>query len=941
MAEFVYGVAVIVVEKLSSISYHQICLALGLEGDLKRLKETMATIKDVLLDAEEKQAHDKRITSWLTQLKDVFLDAEDVLDEFDCEEQRRQSVKKHGRTGRKVRRFFSRSNPLVFRASVARAIKDIRERLDQIAADKKNFDLNSRQEERRLTNEWKEVHSFVDPSDVIGRDIDQKNIISLLTDAASDDHDEIHPKLSVIPIHGIPGVGKTTLTRLVYNHKRVRCYFELKMWVHVSKDFDVPRLIKEILDSATGKKNDNLTFDQVQTQLRDNLEGKRFLLVLDDVWNGDRSRWIELRSLLTGGSKGSKIIVTTRSANVGDCMGTISPYNLEGLSDEHSWNFFLKCAFKEGVGHEQNRNLLDIGRQILDKCKGIPLVVRTLGSLLYSNQDVQYWRYISESKLWEVVAEPYRKGIFAALLLSYSDLPFHLKRCFLYCSLFPKGKEIFSLELIQLWMAHGVLIPKRNEYRSLEDIGHQYFKELCSRSFFQYVKKQGWYYSFSMHELIHEFAQLVAQSECWIINSPESDICNRVRHLSVNQLSGNEIPSCLDNLNSVRTIIFPFLLTEPLSDFFFKKYLWKYECLRMLDLSYSSFETFPSYIGRMKQLRNLNLSHNRKLVNLPDSITKLQSLQILQLQGCSNLEKLPKNIGNLSSLMFLSITTKEMCFPENGIECLTSLRTLMIVSCNKLSYLSDRIMGCLTALETLVISYCENLALFDDQDEKVKRLSLQKLIFMDLPKMRALPRWLEGCQNTLQYLCLGSCPNLTSLPFWLPKTASLQQMEIGACPKLCSLPEGMHRLASLLELRIAKCPNLMEYLQSVDGKNWSMKIHFVDYLEPHSQDRMESLTSEEPRQTERFWTEEEDTKLIQTVVELYNKGKFKVEDSFIGQGYMEAIRRLLVAKFPEFDQTTEDMIESRIKTLVSKFHFVHEMLTRQSSGFLRDSKRRL
>lgn len=91
---------------------------------------------------------------------------------------------------------------------------------------------------------------------------------------------------------------------------------------------------------------------------------------------------------------------------------------------------------------------------------------------------------------------------------------------------------------------------------------------------------------------------------------------------------------------------------------------------------------------------------------------------------------------------------------------------------------------------------------------------------------------------------------------------------------------------------------------------------------------MESSTSEEPRQTERFWTEEQDTKLIQTTLELYNKGKFKVEDSFIGQGSMEAIRRLLAAKFPEFDQTTEDMIESRIKTLLSNFLSVHEMLTR-------------
>lgn len=728
----------------------------------------------------------------------------------------------------------------MFRLGVAHAIKEITERLDRIAADRTRFGLVVKTEERRRsTKERRETHSFVNPSEVIGREVDQRKIISLLTEAddAHDGHDEIENReLVVIPIHGIAGLGKTALTRLVYNDEKVRDYFELRMWVHVSEDFDVRTLIKEIHGAATGEINNNLSHDQVLTRLRDKLEGKRFLLVLDDVWNDDRNRWLELKGLLTGGSEGSKIIVTTRSEKVAKCMGTVSSYNLECLSSEDSWALFLKCAFKDG--HDKpNQSLVEIGQQILlNKCKGIPLAVRTLGSLLYWNLDAKYWRYIGENKIWEP-KEPYKNDIFAALLVSYCDLPTHLKRCFLYCSLFPKGKVILSLALIQLWMAHGVLVPEPNEYRSLEEIGHQYFEELCSRSFFQYVKKQGWYYSFFMHDLVHDFVQFVARSECKMIDiSPEGDICRTVRHLSINQLSDDKFPTCLDKLISVRTILFPYLRTEPSCNAFFSKYLRKYEYLRMLDLSYSSFETLPSYIGRMKQLRNINLSHNRKITKLPDSITKLQSLLTLQLQGCSKLEKLPRKVRNLSSLVFLSITTTEMCFPTNGIGCLTSLRTLMIVSCKRLTYLSDEIMRSLTALETLVISYCKNLALFEDSDEKVGRLSLRNLIFMDLPWMEALPRWLQGCQNTLQYLCLGSCPNLTALPFWLPQTASLHQIEIGACPKLCSLPEGMHCFSSQLELRIAQCPKLKEYLIS-SGKNWSLTLHFADCHEQQSQVR--------------------------------------------------------------------------------------------------------
>ena len=434
--------------------------------------------------------------------------------------------------------------------------------------------------------------------------------------------------------------------------------------------------------------------------------------------------------------------------------------------------------------------------------------------------------------------EAYKNKVFAALLLSYNDLSFNLKQCFLYCSLFPRRKVIYSLELIQLWMAHGVLPIEENKDRSLEDIGHQYFEELWLRSFFQHVNNRGWYYTFCMHDVVHDFALFVAQNEFLSMKTPVTNVPDRVRHLAITrQFDGqDEIPTCLDK-KSFRTIIFPLLSTKPLITFFFDEYLIKnYENLRMLDFCNSSFEMLPSYIGRMKRLRSLNLSGNSELTILHDSICNLQILQSLQLKGCSKLEQLPRNIKNLStSLVFLSITTKERIFPDNGIQSLTSLRTLIIERCENLVHVSHK-MRYLTALKTLVISYCKQLTLFHDKDEKVGPLSLQKLILVELPKALALPRWLEGCKSSLQYLSLSGCPKFKKLPKWLPNSMSLQEIEVMQCPNLCSLPEGMHLLTSQVKFTILECPKLSKYVEAMDSEEWFQKIRFKEI--PKKQGKM-------------------------------------------------------------------------------------------------------
>ena len=267
MAEFASGIAGKILQKLASLANGETRLALNIKIELRKLEGTMTTIEAVLLDAEEKQASNSALSIWLRQLKDIFYEAEDLLGEVEYEVQRKQTS---GRTSGEVSAFFSCCTVLAFRSELGLKSKNIRERLRNTAANKDQVSLMPRLEDRQR---GMTTHSFVPPSDVIGRNNDIKNIIDLLMDPND------NTNVNVIPIVGIGGLGKTTLAKLVYHDERVTNHFEFRMWVRVYEDFDDARLVTEILESASGEIIEVLTVDLRKTHLRVCLWNKKFLLV--------------------------------------------------------------------------------------------------------------------------------------------------------------------------------------------------------------------------------------------------------------------------------------------------------------------------------------------------------------------------------------------------------------------------------------------------------------------------------------------------------------------------------------------------------------------------------------------------------------------------------------------------------------------------------------
>ncbi|KAJ7976790.1 Disease resistance protein [Quillaja saponaria] len=363
------------------------------------------------------------------------------------------------------------------------------------------------------------------------------------------------------------------------------------MWVCVSEDFDLKQLMIKIIRSACHENFSDFEPDQLQTRLRSTLCDKRFLLVLDDVWNEDRRKWMELGDLFKECAKRSvKILLTTRSSFIASMMGSVPAYKLEGLTQMECLSLLLKWAFREGE-EKQYPGLVEIGNEIVKRCGWVPLAVRTFASQLYSKTDKRDWLYVRDNEIWKL--EHQQNDILPALKLRYDEMPSSLKQCYACCSMFPKKFDFSSVELIYFWIAHG-LIPLSNENQNLEEIGIKYMHELCSRSFFQDFENCGHYYKLRMHDLAHDLALFVEKGECLTVQSLSQNKfrTGKVRHLSflVSEIDLLADQAIYLKFESLRTIYFPIEGVGLSSDSFLHSFVFSSKCLRLLDLSDSAFE---------------------------------------------------------------------------------------------------------------------------------------------------------------------------------------------------------------------------------------------------------------------------------------------------------------------------------------------------------------
>ncbi|XP_016573299.2 putative disease resistance RPP13-like protein 1 [Capsicum annuum] len=818
-------------------------------GLLKKLGNTLVGLQIVLSDAENKQASNQHVRQWLNKLQSAVDSAENLMEQVHYEALKLHVEGQHQNLAETCNQQvgdlnLSLSHDVFLKIKekledAFETLEDLERQISRVGL-QKYFDSGKKLEIRTLST------SVVDESEIFGREIEIERLIDCLLS-----NDAKGKNLTVVPIVGMGGLGKTTLAKAAYNDKMVTDHFELKAWTCVSEPYDVLRISKELLqeiDSFDSKYDNNL--DRQQVKLKEKLNGKRFLIVLDDMWNENYEKWDELRSLFVQGAAGSKIIVTTRKENVARTMGS-GVVNVGTLSSEASWALFKRHSL-DNRDPKEHPKLEEVGKQIAVKCKGLPLALKAIAGILRCKSEVDEWKDILRSEIWEQTLN----DILPALMLSYNDLPAHLKQCFAFCAIYPKDYQFCKEQVIHLWIANGLVQPLHS--------GRQYFDELRSRSLFERAPESSERYGekFLMHDLVNDLAQTASSKLCVRLEECQGfHMLEQCQHMSYSMGRGGDFEKLkpLSKSEKLRTLL-PIntqglccpKLSERVLPKLSKRVLYNIlpslRSLRALSLSgYGIVEMPNDLFIKLKLLRFLDLSWT-EIIKLPDSICALYNLTTLLLSSCRYLEELPLQIEKLVNLRHLDISnTFHLKMPLH----LSKLKSLQVfvgakfllggLRMEDLGQLHN-LYGSLSILELQnVVDNREALKAKMRKKEHVEKLSLkwsrsiadnsqtERDILDELrphsniKKLRIsgyrgtqFPNWLADPSflKLLVRLSLSKCKDCFSLP------------ALGQLPSLKSLSiRGMHRITEVTEefygsLSSEKPFNSLEELEFAQMPEW-------------------------------------------------------------------------------------------------------------------------
>ncbi|GLT64416.1 hypothetical protein SLA2020_369130 [Shorea laevis] len=707
-----YGIKPLIegaVSYAGSLAGEPIVMACCWKKELARFQNFLNTIQDVLLNAEARQETDGGIKVWLRDLQDVAYDAEDVLDEnvyhnlerkAALEESAHDNLQRKIKTG--VQKLIQVCTSPFFYLEMASKMKEINKRLSDLvirlsllklapSTGETDSTMHTRQSAHNITD------SLHDTSGVVGRDDDVSKFVNSLTNLRNQHH------LSAISIIGMAGIGKTTLASKLCKRVEEEKLYDAVAWVCVSEEFDERKILSEMLEHFGGGGRNNMNV--LVRELAEKLKNKTFLLILDDVWKLGVNKWNSFCprnwnsfcSRLSNIVSTASIVITTRSEEVASIIENelhMQKHFVQKLSEDECWSIIEEKVLRSCPSIPPQ--LKDIGREIAKKCGGLPLVAAVIGGTLSKDIDNEaMWLDIRDNNAWDAV---YANKILPVLKISFDHLHAPLKKCFSYCSIFPKDFEMEKGELIKLWMAQGFL----GQSNDMEEIGNQYFNELLSNSLFQDVKRhfqREHVVSCKMHDVVHDLALSTSQGEILIWEAGSRiDENSGIRHLRVNY-GGQGLPTIPRGVaQRLRSLICDVDV--------FSSIAFDWKSLRSLKLLGEASNELPASLGKLKHLKYLDITESNmkvlpksfsKLYNLqtflkgfdvrdfeevpekfPDSLTKLISLRHI----CSNVDwhgydpHLPRGIGRLTSLKTLGArfsVSKEKGYKIEELGCLSQL----------------------------------------------------------------------------------------------------------------------------------------------------------------------------------------------------------------------------------------------------------------------------
>ncbi|TVU23252.1 hypothetical protein EJB05_25605, partial [Eragrostis curvula] len=687
-----------VTKLITDKAQEEVAMLLGVPGELKKLGRNLRSIKAFLSDAERRRIKDELVQGWVSMLKGVMYDATDVLElgQLTAEE-RRES--KPGRSMEKMPGcfqpfLFCLRNP-VFAHKIGSRIKELNRRLEEIhkEAAKFNFiaNLSSYPEQRPEAAEYSRGHRMTSefiPSAVVGEQIERDTrllVQELITT------DENHVTLKVVSIVGMGGMGKTTLAQKIFKDTTIDEHFKTKIWLSITQQFNELELLRSAIKHAGGDlgvEQDNTLLTRTLTNtlltrtLTNTLSASKFLLVLDDMWSA--RAWESILGVpVTNASykqPGSRVLVTTRFQDLAPQMH--QPFYLHRvnpLDEDDAWSL-LKNQFSQPSNQVARvDHLKDTGMKIIKKCGGLPLAIKIVGGLLRTKpQTEQAWEAILNHHAWSSDGLPHELD--RRLYLSYEHLSPQLKQCFIYCSLFPKGKTIVKVDVTSMWISEGFIQPQGgnsshdDDDDGLEEVAEGYFQELIKRNLIE-PTNQITRYKCIMHDVVRFFAEFIAREESLVVVEDKLGIATcgdkgPLRRLCIRQSITEAEWAILQRQRSLRTLIILSSSNLKLGDA-----LSNFSCLRVISIWSASSDSLVHFLCQLKHLRYLDLM-DTDISRLPDGINKMKFLQYISLVECEKLDHLPSTIVKLQQLRFLNISGSNVTVVPKGFGGLTNLRGL-------------------------------------------------------------------------------------------------------------------------------------------------------------------------------------------------------------------------------------------------------------------------
>lgn len=775
-----------------------------IEKDLFFLRNELSSMNAVMQKYAMQNEPDLQVKTWMKEVRELAYDIEDTIDDFviPVEETSDRPTGIKGFVINNIRKL----KELYLRYNMAEEIEELKNQVLEVSDRRKRYKLDDSMSmatdvaiDPRLPALYAEVGGLV------GIDVKRDNIIKLLTDEEADGG--FWQQLKVVTIVGFGGLGKTTLANQVY--EKIKGQFDCSAFVFVSQRPHMKSILLDLLSELGTAGNMWDDERQLINKIREFLHDKRYLIVIDDIWN--ISAWEILKCVLPENNSCSRIITTTRIFDVATtCCSTFKGhiYCIKPLSDKDSRKLFFKRIFHSE--HSCPSHLEELSEGILRKCGGLPLAILHIASLLATKSNSEdAWELVLNSIGSALDNSNTLEGMRKILLLSYYDLPHHLKTCLLYLSIYPEDYRINTKDLTRRWISEGFIAEERG--KRLEQVAQSYFNDLINRSMIlpMVIAYDGSVLYCQVHDMVLNILMSMATEDNFVTRIDghmPNTLPKRIRRLSLHCNNSEDalMPPTIIKPSSIRSVsIFGFTKEVP--------NIMNFQALRVLDLHYCDWMKNHHIvsIGSMLQLRYLVIS-SKYITELPEQIGNLQHLHIMDIRLCP-IRALPETIVRLRKLVCLniSVTTK---LPEmiGNMQCMEELSHVFI-STKSIRLVQE--LGCLTKLTELALTVEEPIEI-GNYGRRFREALICSLCELGRQNLQALSLGYRGDESFILDSLMVSCASLqhvrkfvivkpvSRVPNWISTFVTLKHLELHISRMAEIDIDILKEISSLLYLRI-------------------------------------------------------------------------------------------------------------------------------------------